>query len=300
MTLSINNQEKENAKGERIAKRMANAGLCSRRDAERWIEAGRVKIDGEVITSPANVVFPHQIIHVDGELLPSPKKARLWGYYKPVGVITTHKDPQGRPTVFEQLPETMPRVVSIGRLDLNSEGLILLTTDSQMARHAELPATNWPRCYRVRVYGDLDIEALESLKNGIEVEGVQYGRIEVEIGRETGRNSWLLMTIYEGKNREIRRVLQHLGLHVNRLIRVAYGPFDLDKHQPGDLWEIPFSDFARHFPHLKGLVSAKAFSKQVKRSIDPKKPFHKDKREKPKGAVSKEMDKKDASHRRKI
>lgn len=295
MTLSLDNHKKENDKGERIAKRMANAGLCSRRDAERWIEQGRVKIDGEVITSPANVVFPHQIIHVDGVLLAQPKKARLWGYYKPVGVITTHKDPQGRPTVFEQLPETMPRVISIGRLDLNSEGLILLTTDSQMARHAELPSTNWPRCYRVRVYGDLDVEALESLKNGIEVEGVQYGRIEVEIGRETGRNSWLLMTLYEGKNREIRRVLQHLGLHVNRLIRVAYGPFDLDKHQPGDLWEIPFSDFARHFPHLKALASAKAFTKQVKRSIDPKKPFHKDKREKSKGT-----DKKDASHRRKV
>ena len=232
---------------ERIAKRIAHAGLCSRRDAERWIEQGRVQIDGEIITTPAIVVSPHQEILVDGKPLPGLVQSRLWGYFKPAGVITTHHDPQGRPTVFQQLPSTMPRVVSIGRLDLNSEGLILLTTDSAMARYAELPTTAWPRQYRVRVYGDLPSEILEDLKNGIEVEGIRYGRIDVEITRETGRNSWLLMTLYEGKNREIRRVLQYLGLHVNRLIRVAYGPFLLDNHHPGDLWEIPASNFRTHF-----------------------------------------------------
>lgn len=289
----MDNKEKDGVKGERIAKRIANAGLCSRRDADRWIEDGRVKIDGQVINTPAIVVFPHQTIHVDGVLLPSQVKSQLWGYFKPAGVITTHKDPQGRPTVFEQLPSTMPRVVSIGRLDLNSEGLILLTTDSQMARHAELPKTNWPRCYRVRVYGNLDAEVLDSLKNGIEVEGIHYGRIEVEITRETGRNSWLLITIFEGKNREIRRVLQHLGLHVNRLIRVGYGPFSLDNHHPGDLWELPFSDFAQHFPHLKEAISLKPSPKfgGVKKS------FSKDRRDKSK---DKGTDRKDAPHRRKI
>lgn len=232
---------------ERIAKRIAHAGLCSRRDAERWIEQGRVQIDGEVITTPAIVVGPHQEILIDGKPIPGYVISRLWGYFKPAGVITTHNDPQGRPTVFQQLPKTMPRVVSIGRLDLNSEGLILLTTDSAMARYAELPSTAWPRQYRVRVYGDLPSETLEDLKNGIEIDGMRYGRIDVEITRETGRNSWLWITLYEGKNREIRRVLQHLGLHVNRLIRVAYGPFPLDNHHPGDLWEIPESVFKKHF-----------------------------------------------------
>lgn len=243
--------------GERIAKRIARAGLCSRRDAEKWIDAGRVSIDGVVITTPAIVVQPHQNIQVDGKPLPDAAHPRLWGYFKPAGVITTNKDPQGRPTVFQQLPKTMPRVVSIGRLDLNSEGLILLTTDSQMARHAELPTTAWPRCYRVRVYGDINAQELDALKNGIEIEGVRYDRIDVDITRETGRNSWLFITIFEGKNREIRRVLQHLGLHVNRLIRVAYGPFPLDDRHPGDIWEIPFADFSKHFPHLKVIDDVK-------------------------------------------
>ncbi len=241
-------QDSSPLSGDRIAKRMAHAGLCSRRDAERWIEQGRVQIDGQVITTPAIVVRPDQQILVDGKPLPGVVQSRLWGYFKPAGVITTHNDPQGRPTVFQQLPSSMPRVVSIGRLDLNSEGLILLTTDSGMARHAELPKTAWARQYRVRVYGELDTQSLEDLKNGIEIDGMFYDRIDVDITRETGRNSWLFITLYEGKNREIRRVLQHLGLHVNRLIRVAYGPFTLNDHHPGDLWEIPSSDFVKHFP----------------------------------------------------
>lgn len=232
---------------ERIAKRIAHAGLCSRREAEKWIEDGRVQVDGETITSPALAVTADQDIRVDGQPLNKDKPSQLWGYYKPTGIITTHKDPQGRPTLFQQLPKTMPRVISVGRLDLNSEGLILLTTDSAMARYAELPVTGWPRQYRVRVYGELPVKDLEKLKQGITVEGVNYKSISVRVLREMGKNSWLLITLHEGKNREIRRVLQHLGLHVNRLIRVAYGPFNLDDHQPGDLWEIPEKAFRKHF-----------------------------------------------------
>jgi 23S rRNA pseudouridine2605 synthase len=236
---------------ERIAKRIAAAGLCSRREAERWIESGRVSVDGTLITSPALDVSANNKIFVDGKILPEAQKPQLWGYYKPTGVITTHHDPQGRPTVFEQLPESMPRVISIGRLDLNSEGLILLTTDSALARYAELPSTNWPRRYRVRVYGEVDPRVMAELKNGISIEGINYGQIDVDMEEPKGRNCWLFVTLYEGKNREIRRVMQHLGLHVNRLIRVAYGAFSLEKKQPNDLWEIPFSMFAKQFPHLK-------------------------------------------------
>ncbi len=236
---------------ERIAKRIASAGLCSRREAERWIEAGRVSVDGTVITSAALDVTPMTKIFVDGRALPGAQKPRLWGYYKPTGVITTHNDPQGRPTVFDQMPDHMPRVISIGRLDLNSEGLILLTTDSTMARHAELPSTKWPRCYRVRVFGNVDPDVMADLKNGITIDGVNYDQIDVDVGELKGRNTWLFVTIFEGKNREIRRVMQHLGLHVNRLVRVSYGPFILEKNkQPNDLWEVPYTMFSKHFPGL--------------------------------------------------
>lgn len=295
---------KSEIKGERIAKRIANAGLCSRRDAERWIDMGRVAVDGRLIDTAALVVFPHQSIVVDGVSLREPSRARLWGYAKPTGIITTHKDPQGRPTVFEQLPEHMPRVISIGRLDLNSEGIILLTTDGELARHAELPKTGWARQYRVRVYGDLNLQDLEDLKNGIEIEGVQYGRINVDVTRETGRNSWLFITIFEGKNREIRRVLQHLGLHVNRLIRVSYGPFALDQHQIGDLWEIPFSMFGKHFPHLKDTKGPLELSRKNVRptpnssSDKPRKPAKKFTEKKFTESKTSKGKSKDAPHRR--
>lgn len=236
---------------ERLAKRIAQAGICSRRDAEKLILAGRVSVDGVVVLTPAVNVDDKNIVLVDGKVLSEKPKSRLWGFYKPVGLITTHKDPQGRPTVFESLPSKMPRVVSIGRLDLNSEGLLLLTTDSRIARHAELPTTKWPRYYRVRVFGDVDPVRLDDLKNGVTIEGIHYGRIEAEIDRQSGRNTWLYVTLYEGKNREIREVMRHLGLQVNRLVRVAYGPFQLQGKQPGDLWEIPYTEFAPHFPHLK-------------------------------------------------
>jgi len=227
---------------ERLAKRIARAGMCSRRDAEKWIEAGRVRVDGELITTPAfNVTEASQIL-IDGQPLSAPPRQRIWLYYKPVGLVTTHKDPQGRLTVFEALKDKLPRVVSVGRLDLNSEGLLILTNDGAYAREAELPSNQWPRTYRVRVFGFVNEEALDRLKQGIVVEGVRYGAIQAELTRVTGRNAWLLMTIHEGKNREIRKVLNHLDLQVNRLIRVSYGPFELGDMEPGDIKEITLSE----------------------------------------------------------
>lgn len=227
----------ENHKGERIAKRIARAGLCSRRDAERWIEMGRVRVNGKTLESPACVVTENDTIEVDGKALPGSQKTRLFLYHKPEGLVTTHKDDQGRPTVFESLPPQMGRVVSVGRLDLNTEGLLLLTNDGELSRYLELPATGWSRKYRVRVHGRLNHKALEKLKDGVTVEGVHYKSIEVIIDNE-GINSWLTITLREGKNREIRKVMEHLGLKVNRLIRVAYGPFNLGKLEKGSIEEV--------------------------------------------------------------
>lgn len=236
---------------ERLAKRIAGAGLCSRRDAEKLILAGRVKVDGIVVSSPAFNVDLHNKVSVDDREIMEKSKPRLWGFYKPVGLITTHKDPQGRPTVFGSLPSKMPRVISVGRLDLNSEGVLLLTTDTRISRYAESPKTGWPRYYKVRVFGEVNPERLANLVHGVTIDGIHYGRIDVEIDRQSGRNAWLFVTLYEGKNREIREVMRYLGLQVNRLIRVAYGPFELYDKRPGDLWEIPYSEFSKHFPDFK-------------------------------------------------
>jgi 23S rRNA pseudouridine2605 synthase len=216
----------------RIAKALARAGLCSRREAEKWIVEGRVKVNGKKIASPALDVSPSDRIEVDGKPLPDAEPVRLWRYHKPRGLVTTHRDPEGRPTVFEKLPPELPRVVSIGRLDLNTEGLLLLTNDGALARHLELPATGWLRRYRVRAHGKVDQAALDKLKNGVEIEGVRYGPVEATVDREQGHNIWITMALREGKNREVRKILNHLGLDVNRLIRVSYGPFQLLELEP--------------------------------------------------------------------
>jgi len=233
-------------KGERIAKVMARAGLCSRRDAEKWIADGRVTINGELLKTPARTVTDKDDVMVDGEPLPVPDRARLWRFHKPVGLVTTHRDEKGRTTVFEALPPEMPRVVSVGRLDLNSEGLLLLTNDGDLARELELPARGWMRRYRVRVHGRVDAKMLARIKDGVTVEGERYGPIAASLDGEgdptkgpAKSNVWITVALAEGKNREVRKVMAFLGLSVTRLIRVSYGPFQLGKLEPGRLEEVP-------------------------------------------------------------
>lgn len=227
------------AKGERVAKVLARAGLCSRREAERWIAAGRVAVDGETLATPAVLVTAESRVTVDGEPIPAAEQARLWRYHKPPGLVTTHRDAQGRPTVFERLPPTLPRVVSVGRLDLNSEGLLLLTNDGGLARRLELPATGWTRRYRARVHGPVDEARLAALEKGVTVSGVAYGPIRARLDSRRGANAWLTVSLQEGRNREVRKVLAHLGLQVTRLIRVAYGPFQLGKLPRGAVRDVP-------------------------------------------------------------
>lgn len=226
-------------KGERIAKRIARSGLCSRRDAERMIAEGRVALDGKRLDSPAVTVTEASRIAVDGKPLAEAERTRLWRYHKPAGLITSHRDPRGRPTVFERLPEDMPRVISIGRLDYNSEGLLLLTNDGELARRLELPSTGWVRRYRVRVHGEVDAEALPRLEKGVTIEGVAYGPIKAVLDRQQGANAWLTVSLREGKNREVRKVMEHFGWEVTRLIRIAYGPFQLGHLAPGAVEEVP-------------------------------------------------------------
>jgi len=216
-----------------IAKAIARAGLCSRRDAERWITDGRVKVNGKRLDTPAFEVGPTDSIVVDGKPLPAAEPVQLWRYHKKRGFVTTHRDPQERPTVFQSLPPELPRVISIGRLDFNTEGLLLLTNDGALARHLELPSTGWLRRYRVRAHGRVSQNALDGLKDGVTVEGIRYAGIEGTVDSVQGANSWLSLGLREGKNREVRKVLAHLGLRVNRLIRVSYGPFQLLDLPPG-------------------------------------------------------------------
>ena len=225
--------------GERIAKYLARAGVASRREAEKLIEQGIVTVNGETLTTPAFKVTPDMDIRVDGTRIGKPEAPRLWRYHKPDGLVTTHKDPQGRPTVFDAIAGRLPRVISVGRLDLTTEGLLLLTNDGGLARQLELPSTGWTRRYRVRAFGRVKQHQLDALKDGVEIDGVRYGPIRAQLDQVQGGNSWITLGINEGKNREVRNVMGHLGLTVNRLIRTAYGPFQLGKLRKGEFEEIP-------------------------------------------------------------
>jgi len=224
--------------GERIAKRLARAGVASRREAERMIEAGRVAVNGKTLTSPALNVSERDRILVDGKPLAEAEPARMWRYHKPAGLVTTERDEKGRPTVFDRLPPDMPRVMSIGRLDLNSEGLLLLTNDGELKRRLELPSTGWLRKYRVRVHGEPDEAMLAPLTRGITIEGERFQPMTVTVDRQQGSNAWLTVGLREGRNREIRRALEAVGLTVNRLIRISYGPFQLGDLKAGEAEEI--------------------------------------------------------------
>jgi 23S rRNA pseudouridine2605 synthase len=238
----------DHSAGERVAKALARAGVASRRDVERLIEAGRVAINGKVLTTPAVKVAQGDILTVDGNVVSDAEPTRMWRYHKPVGLVTTHKDPHGRPTVFEALAASapgLPRVISVGRLDLNSEGLLLLTNDGALTRALELPTTGWMRRYRARAHGRTDQARLDRLKDGITIDGVRYGPIEARLDKvkehrdgTTPANVWITVSLTEGKNREVRKVLEHLGLKVNRLIRLSYGPFQLGVLGTGQVEEI--------------------------------------------------------------
>jgi 23S rRNA pseudouridine2605 synthase len=226
------------ARGERIAKWLARAGVASRRDAEKLIAEGRVKLENRTVETPATFIRPGDLVTVDGKPVGEPERTRLFRYHKPAGLITTHKDPEGRPTVFAAMPPGLPRLVSVGRLDFTSEGLLLLTNDGALARKLELPSNGWIRRYRVRVHGTVHEPDLAALARGVTVDGVRYGPIEVGLDSRKGANAWLTAALQEGKNREIRRVMEHMGLQVTRLIRVAYGPFQLGGLPPRAVEEV--------------------------------------------------------------
>ncbi len=223
----------------RVAKVIARAGVCSRRQAEELVRQGRVAVNGRPLESPACVVTDGDVVTVDGAPLPTPDPPRLWRLHKAAGRVTTRRDPQGRPTVFEALPPDMPRVISIGRLDLATEGLLLLTNDGDLARHLERPATGWARRYRVRVHGRVAPAKLEPLAGGVTVDGVTYGPVQAVLDHQSGSNAWLTVTLHEGRNREVRILMEHLGWPVSRLIRVAYGPFQLGNMARGAVEEVP-------------------------------------------------------------
>lgn len=233
-------KEKQTDAGqERIAKVMARAGLCSRREAERWIAQGRVAVNGKILTTPAVTVGVDDDVRIDGKVLPSKDVEKLFIYHKPSGLVTSARDEKGRKTVFDALPEGLPRLISIGRLDMNTEGLLLLTNDGELSRYLELPATGWKRRYRVRVHGQITQDRLDRLQKGVSVDGVRYGAVEAAIERKQGDNMWLSVVLTEGKNREIRRIMEHLGLKVTRLIRVSYGSFQLGNLKKGEIREVP-------------------------------------------------------------
>jgi 23S rRNA pseudouridine2605 synthase len=258
---------------ERIAKVMARAGLCSRREAETWIAAGRVSVNGETLNTPAFTVSGSDEILVDGKPLPTRERTRLFLYHKPRGLVTTNRDERDRKTVFDALPKHLPRVVSVGRLDLNSEGLLLLTNDGGLARILELPETGWQRRYRVRANGRVSQEKLDGLAKGITVDGVEYGPIKAVLDRAPGTNVWITMTLREGKNREVRNVLRALDLIVNRLIRVSYGPFQLGELAIGKVEEVHTNILQRELGEKIVRLSSADFSAPMRvREIEPEAP----------------------------
>lgn len=237
---------------QRIAKLLARAGVASRREIERMIADGRVAVGGAVIDTPATLLTSLHGVTVDGQPVAAAEPARLFRYHKPAGLLTAERDPAGRPTIYDRLPRDLPRVMPVGRLDLNTEGLLLLTTDGELKRQLELPSTGVTRSYRARAFGDISQEQLEDLIHGIEIEGIRYGSIDANLERRTGRNQWIEMRLTEGKNREVRRVLEHFGLQVSRLIRTAYGPFPLADLPPGSVEEIRQHDLVAFRNSLKG------------------------------------------------
>ena len=247
----------EAEKGDRIAKFLARAGVASRRDAEKMLAEGRVKLNNAVVTHPATFVAKGDLIVVDGKLVEEADRTRLWRYHKPDGLVTTHHDPEGRPTVFDKLRTQLPRVISVGRLDLTSEGLLLLTNDGALARHLELPSTGWIRRYRVRVFGRPDPRDLAELAKGVTIEGVKYAPIEAALDSRKGDNAWVTVALTEGRNREVRKVMRHLDLHVSRLIRLSYGPFQLGTLARGEVEEVPPRILRDQLPALAGPVPAR-------------------------------------------
>lgn len=242
----------ETQRGDRIAKFLSRAGVASRRDAERILAEGLIRLNGKTVTHPATFVSSGDIVQVNGKVVELPDRTRMWRYNKPDGLVTTHKDPEGRPTVFDKLKHQLPRVVSVGRLDLTSEGLLLLTNDGGLARQLELPSNGWLRRYRVRVFGVPHEGALKELERGLTVGGVRYGPIDVGIDARKGDNTWLTVSLREGRNREIRRVMEHLGFAVSRLIRIAYGPFQLGTLERGGIEEVPARVLREQLPSQAG------------------------------------------------
>lgn len=255
--------------GQRIAKLLARAGIASRRDVERMISEGRVALNGEVLTTPATILASLHGVTVDGNPVRAAEAARLFRYHKPPGLLTAARDPAGRPTIYDRLPSGLPRLMPVGRLDMNTEGLLLLTTDGELKRQLELPSTGVRRAYRARAFGTISQEQLEDLIHGITIEGVRYGAIDANLERRTGRNQWIEMTLTEGKNREVRRVLEHFELQVNRLIRIAYGPFILGDLPPGGVSEIRPQDLAE-FRRKPG--AAEVMPQTAGRTISPTRP----------------------------
>ena len=248
---------------ERIAKRIARAGLCSRRNAESWIRAGRITVNGRILETPAFLVGPNDRILVDNKPLPKQETTRLWRYYKPRGLVVSHIDEQDRETIFDRIGGRLPRVMSIGRLDLDSEGMILLTNDGGLARHLELPSTGWTRKYRVRIFGKVDETQLDKLKNGITIDGIRYGSLLARLDKQMTSNAWLTIAIKEGKNREIRRIMEFLGYSVSRLIRISYGPFQLGNMQEDTLLEVKQSILREQLGQKNSKNETKVSSKTV-------------------------------------